>query len=126
LGFLFRVTVRVGLVEVVELIEAELARHGISGCRLGRYYGPGWGCVHAVEAGLNAGEALGSRLRLAELIPYTGYGAVVGVRRPGGGNVSEGGLAGCPVEIVVESGLRSKAVKPLDVVKELSGERSKR
>jgi hypothetical protein len=116
----------VGLVEVVELIEAELARHGISGCRLGRYYDPDWGCVYTVEAGLNAGEALELWLRLAKLMPYTGYGAVVGVRWPGGGDVSEGGLAGCPVEIMVESGLRSKAVKPLDVAKELGEERSKR
>jgi len=113
-------------VEAGELIEAELARRGISGYKLERYHDPDWGCVYTVVVGLNAREALELWLRLAKLMPYTEYGAVVGVRWLGEGNISEGELADCLVGIMVESGLRSKAVKPLDAVKELREERSKR
>jgi hypothetical protein len=44
-------------VEVRELIEAELARQGISGYKLEWYHDPDWGHVYTVEVGLNAREA---------------------------------------------------------------------
>jgi hypothetical protein len=116
----------VGFVEVRELIEAELARQGISGYRLEWYHDPDWGYVYTVEVGLNAREALELWLRLARLIPHAKYGVVVGVRWLGEDNISEDELVDYLVEIMVESGLRSKAIKPLDIVKELSEERSER
>jgi hypothetical protein len=114
------------LVEVRELIEAELARRGISGYKLEQYYDPDWGWVYTVEVGLNAREALELWLGLAKLIPYTRYGVVVGVRWLGEDDVSEDELVDCLVRIMVESGLRPKAVKPFDAVKELREERDKR
>jgi hypothetical protein len=112
--------------EVVELIEAELARRGISGYRLERYHDPDWGQVYTVEVGLNAREALELWLGLARLTPYTEYGVVVGVRWLGENNVSEDELADYLARIMVESGLRSKAVEPLDVARELREERDRR
>lgn len=112
--------------EIGELIEAELARRGISGYKLEWYHDPDWGQVCTVEVGLNAREALELWLGLARLIPYTEHGVVVGVRWLGENNVSEDELAGYLVRIMVESGLRPKAVKPLDVVRELREERDKR
>jgi len=111
---------------VVELIEAELARRGISCYKLEWYYDPDWGQVYTVEVCLNAREALELWLGLARLIPYTKYGVVVGVRWLGEDDVSEDELADYLARIMVESGLRAKAVKPLDVVRELREERDKR
>jgi hypothetical protein len=119
-------TARVGSVEVGELIEAELARRGISGYKLERYHDPDWGHVCTVEVGLNAREALELWLGLARLIPYRDYGVVVGVRWLGEDDVSEDELVDYSVKIMVESGLRSKALEPFDVVKELREERNKR
>jgi hypothetical protein len=113
-------------VEIGELIEAELARRGISGYRLERYHDPDWGQVCTVEVGLNAREALELWLGLARLIPYTKYGVVVGVRWLGEDDVSEDELADYLVRIMVESGLRPKVAKPFDAVKELREERNKR
>jgi hypothetical protein len=112
--------------EVRELIEAELARRGISGYRLEWYRDADWGQVCTVEVGLNAREALELWLGLAKLIPYTKYGVVVGVRWLGEDDVSEDELVDYLVRIMVASGLRAKAVKPFDAVKELRDERNKR
>jgi hypothetical protein len=112
--------------EVRELIEAELARRGISGYRLEQYHDPDWGQVCTVEVGLNAREALELWLGLAKQVPYDRYGVVVGVRWLGENNVSENELVDYLVRIMVEGGLRPKVVKPFDVVKELREERDKR
>jgi hypothetical protein len=54
---------------VVELIEAELARRGISCYKLEWYHDPDWGQVYAVEVCSNAREALELWLGLARLSP---------------------------------------------------------
>jgi hypothetical protein len=111
---------------VVELIEAELARRGISCYKLEWYHDPDWGQVYAVEVCSNAREALELWLGLARLIPHTEHGVVVGVRWLGENDVSKDELANYLARIMVESGLRTKAVEPLDVVRELWEERDRR
>jgi len=75
---------------------------------------------------LDAREALELWFKLVRLIPYTGYGVVIGVRWLGEDNVSRDELVDYLVKIMVEGGLRTTALEPLDVVRGLRGERGER
>jgi hypothetical protein len=116
----------VSFVNVRELVEAELAKQGVSGYKLKWYYDPDWGYVYIVEVGLNARRALELWLKLVKLIPYKRYGIVIGVRWLGENNVSKDELVDYVVKIMVEGSLRTTALEHLDVVKELRGERGRR
>jgi hypothetical protein len=90
------------------------------------YDDPDHGPVVRLVVDLNAREALDLWLKLVKLIPYTKYGVVIGVRWLGENNVSRDELVDYVVKIMVEGGLRTTALEPLDVVRELLGERGKR
>jgi hypothetical protein len=75
---------------------------------------------------LNARKALDLWLKLVRLIPYERYGVVIGVRWLGEDNVSRDELVDYLVKIMVEGGLRTTALEPLDVVRGLRGERGER
>jgi hypothetical protein len=90
------------------------------------YSDPNYGPVIRLVVDLNAREALDLWLKLVRLIPYTRYGIVIGVRWLGENNVSKDELVDYVVKIMVEGGLRTTALRPLDVVRELRGERGRR
>jgi hypothetical protein len=90
------------------------------------YDDPDYGPVVRLVVDLNAREALDLWLKLVKLIPYTRYDVVIGVRWLGEDNVSRDELVDYVVKIMVEGGLRTTALEPLDVVRELLGERGKR
>ncbi len=90
------------------------------------YNDPDYGPVIRLVVDLNAREALDLWLKLVRLIPYTRYGVVIGVRWLGENNVSRDELVDYLVKIMVEGGLRTIALRPLDVVRELRGERGRR
>ena len=90
------------------------------------YDDPDYGPVVRLVVDLNAREALDLWLKLVKLIPYTKYGVVIGVRWLGENNVSKDELVDYVVKIMVEGGLRTIALRPLDVVRELRGERGRR
>jgi hypothetical protein len=90
------------------------------------YYDPDYGPVIRLVVDLNAREAIDLWLKLVKLIPYERYGIVIGVRWLGEDNVSRDELVDYMVKIMVEGGLRTTALEPLDIVKELQEERSKR
>jgi len=90
------------------------------------YSDPDYGPVVRLVVDLNAREALDLWLKLVRLIPYTGYGVVIGVRWLGEDNVSRDELVDYLVKIMVEGGLRTTVLEPLDVVRGLRGERGER
>ncbi len=90
------------------------------------YDDPDHGPVVRLVVDLDAREALDLWLKLVKLIPYTKYGVVIGVRWLGEDNVSRDELVDYVVKIMAEGGLRTTALEPLDVVRELCGERGKR
>jgi hypothetical protein len=90
------------------------------------YGDPDYGPVVRLVVDLDAREALELWLKLVRHIPYKRYGIVIGVRWLGENNVSKDELVDYVVKIMVEGGLRTIALGPLDVVKELRGERGKR
>jgi hypothetical protein len=90
------------------------------------YGDPDYGPVVRLVVDLDAREALDLWLKLVRLIPYKRYGIVIGVRWLGENNVSKDELIDYVVKIMVEGGLRTTALEPLDVVRELRGERGRR
>jgi hypothetical protein len=90
------------------------------------YDDPDYGPVVRLVVDLDAREALDLWLKLVKLIPYERYGIVIGVRWLGEDNVSRDELVDYVVKIMVEGGLRTTALEPLDVVRELRGERGRR
>jgi hypothetical protein len=90
------------------------------------YNDPDYGPVIRLVVDLNAREALELWLKLVKLIPYTKYGVVIGVRWLGENNVSKDELVDYVVKIMAEGGLRTTALRPLDVVRELRRERGRR
>jgi len=90
------------------------------------YGDPDYGPVVRLVVDLNAREALDLWLKLVRLIPYERYGVVIGVRWLGEDNVSRDELVDYVVKIMVEGGLRTTALEPLDVVRGLRGERGER
>jgi hypothetical protein len=109
---------------IPELVSRFTGRDVIRG--IVTYSDPDYGPVIRLVVDLNAREALELWLKLVRLIPYTRYGVVIGVRWLGENNVSRDELVDYVVKIMVEGGLRTIALRPLDVVKELRGERGKR
>jgi hypothetical protein len=109
---------------VLELASRLTGRGVIRG--LVTYSDPDYGPVIRLVVDLNAREALDLWLKLVRLIPYTKYGVVIGVRWLGENNVSKDELVDYVVKIMVEGGLRTIALRPLDVVRELRGERGRR
>jgi len=90
------------------------------------YGDPDYGPVVRLVVDLDAREALDLWLKLVKLIPYERYGIVIGVRWLGEDNVSRDELVDYVVKIIVEGGLRTTTLEPLDVVRELRGERGRR
>jgi hypothetical protein len=90
------------------------------------YGDPDYGPVVRLVVDLSAREALDLWLKLVRLIPYERYGVVIGVRWLGEDNVSRDELVDYLVKIMVEGGLRTTALEPLDVVRGLRGERGER
>jgi hypothetical protein len=103
-----------------ELTEKDVVRNIIT------YDDPDWGCVYTIEVDLNAKEALELWLKLVKQIPYNKYNIVIGVKWLGENNVTKEELIDYIVKIMIESGLKPKALEPLDIVKELQEERKKR
>ena len=90
------------------------------------YGDPDYDPVIRLVVDLSAREALELWLKLVKLIPYKRYGVVIGVRWLGKNNVSRDELVDYVIKIMVEGGLRTIALEPLDVVRELRGERGER
>jgi hypothetical protein len=90
------------------------------------YNDPDYGTVISLTVNLDAKEALELWLKLAKQIPYKRYGIIVGVKWLGENNITEEELINYIVKIMVESEIKPKALKPLDIVKELREERNKR
>jgi hypothetical protein len=109
---------------VLELASRLTGRDVIRG--IVTYSDPDYGPVIRLVVDLNAREALDLWLKLVKLIPYTKYGVVIGVRWLGEDNVSKDELVDYVVKIMAEGGLRTIALRPLDVVRELRGERGRR
>jgi hypothetical protein len=109
-------------VNVRELIEAELAKQGVSGYRLKWYYDPDWGYVYIVEVGLNARRALELNLKPQEMLP----GIPVVVEWTGETDVSESELEDYLLEIMARGGFRPRAPPGFDAVgavREVRGDR---
>jgi hypothetical protein len=100
-------------VNVKELIEAELAKQGVSGYKLEWYHDPDWGYVYIVKVGLNARRALELNLRLQEMLP----GTPVVVKWTGETDVSESELEDYLLEIMARGGFRPRAPPGFDAVK---------
>jgi alkanesulfonate monooxygenase SsuD/methylene tetrahydromethanopterin reductase-like flavin-dependent oxidoreductase (luciferase family) len=90
------------------------------------YGDPDYGPVIRLVVDLSAREALELWLKLVKLIPYARYGVVIGVRWLGEDNISRDELVDYVIKIMVEGGLRTIALEPLDVVRELRGEQDRR
>jgi hypothetical protein len=90
------------------------------------YRDPDYGPVVRLVVDLDARGALDLWLKLVRLASYERHGVVVGVRWLGEDNVSEDELADYLARIMVEGGLRTTALEPLDAVKELRKERDER
>jgi hypothetical protein len=109
-------------VNVKELIEAELAKQGVSGYKLEWYRDPDWGYVYIVEVGLNARRALELNLKLQEMLP----GTPVVVKWTGETDVSESELEDYLLEIMARGGFRPRAPPGFDAVeavREVRGDR---
>jgi hypothetical protein len=103
-----------------ELAEKDVVRNIIT------YDDPDWGCVYTIEVDLNAKEALELWLKLVKQIPYDKYNVIIGVKWLGENNITEEELINYVVKIMVESGIKPKALKPFNAVEELQEERRKR
>jgi hypothetical protein len=90
------------------------------------YRDPVYGPVVRLVVDLDAREALDLWLKLARPAPRDRRDFVMGVRWLGEDNVSRDELADYLAKIMVEGGLRTTALEPLDAVRELRGERSRR
>jgi hypothetical protein len=115
-------TTGASFVKVKELIEAELAKQGVSGYKLKWYHDPDWGYVYIVEVGLNARRALELNLRLQEMLP----GTPVVVKWTGETDVSESELEDYLLEIMARGGFRPRAPPGFDAVeavREVRGDR---
>jgi len=89
------------------------------------YNDPDYGPVIRLVVDLDAREALELWLKLVELLSYSRYRIVIGVKWLGKNNVSKDELVNYIVKIMIESGLRTIVLKQVDAVKELRGERDK-
>jgi len=89
------------------------------------YNDPDYGPVIRLVVDLDAREALELWLKLVELLSYSRYRIVIGVKWLGKNNVSEDELVNYIVKIMIKSGLRTIVLKHMDAVKELRGERDK-
>ncbi len=74
---------------------------------------------------LDAREALELWLKLVELLSYSRYRIVIGVKWLGKNNVSKDELVNYIVKIMIKSSLRTIVLKHIDAVKELREERDK-
>jgi hypothetical protein len=90
------------------------------------YEDPDYGKVVSITVDLDAREALDLWLKLVKQFPYNEYGIVIGVKWLGENNITEEELINYIVKIMISSGLKAKAIKPFDIVKELREERDKR
>jgi hypothetical protein len=90
------------------------------------YHDPDYGLVVRLTVNLDAREALELWLKLVKQIPYTKHNIVIGVKWLGENNVTKEELTDYIVKIMIESGLKPKALEPLDIVKELREERNRR
>jgi hypothetical protein len=89
------------------------------------YNDPDYGPVIRLVVDLDAREALELWLKLVELLSYSRYRIVIGVKWLGKNNVSKDELVNYIVKIMIESGLRTIVLKHVDAVKELREERDK-
>jgi hypothetical protein len=105
-------TTGASFVKVKELIEAELAKQGVSGYKLEWYRDPDWGYVYIVEVGLSARRALELNLKLQEMFP----GIPVVVEWTGETDVSESELEDYLLEIMARGGFRPRAPPGFDAV----------
>jgi len=90
------------------------------------YNDPDYGSVIRLIVNMNAREALDLWLKLVKQFPYEKHGIVIGVEWLGKDNVTEEELIDYAVKVMYISGLRTKAIEPLDVVRKLREERNKR
>ena len=90
------------------------------------YEDPDYGPVITLVVNLNAKEALDLWLELTKKIPHNKYGIIIGVKWLGENNITENELIDYIVKIIIESGLKPKALEPFDIVRELREERDKR
>jgi hypothetical protein len=90
------------------------------------YEDPDYGKVITLTVNMNAREALDLWLKLTKQFPYNKYNIAIGVKWLGENNVTEKELINYIVKIMIASGLKAKALKPFDIVKELREERDKR
>jgi hypothetical protein len=90
------------------------------------YNDPDYGLVVRLTVNLDAKEALELWLRLVKQIPYNKYNIVIGVKWLGENNVTKEELIDYIVKIMIESGLKPKALEPFDIVRELREERDRR
>jgi hypothetical protein len=89
------------------------------------YNDPDYGPVIRLVVDLDAREALELWLKLVELLSYSRYRIVIGVKWLGKNNVSKDELVNYIVKIMIESGLRTIVLKHIDAVGELHRERNK-
>jgi hypothetical protein len=85
-----------------------------------------YGTVIEITIDLDAKSALELWLKLIRQIKYTEHGVIIGVKWLGENNITEEELINYIVKIMIESGLKAKALEPFDVVKDLCEERNKR
>jgi hypothetical protein len=90
------------------------------------YHDPDYGLVIRLVTDLDAKEALELWLKLVKQIPYTKHGIIIGVKWLGENNVTKEELIDYIVKIMIESGLKPKALEPFDIVRELHEERDRR
>jgi hypothetical protein len=112
-------TTGASFVNVRELIEAELAKQGVSGYKLEWYHDPDWGYVYIVEVGLNARRALELNLKLQEMLP----GTPVVVEWTGETDVSESELEDYLLEIMARGGFKPRAPPGFDAVEAVREDR---
>jgi hypothetical protein len=90
------------------------------------YEDPDYGKVVSITVDMNAKEALELWLKVSKLIPYDKYNVIICVKWLGENNITKEELIDYIVKIMIESGLKPKALEPFDIVRELREERDRR